>query len=97
MIFNLHCSMYFTGINPPTKNAKFVKIYGEGETRGGYIYSKGEARDGFPHGVPIGENVSEWTIEINTLEELLALRDEVGFDLVVTLENSIIIYDGFLE
>jgi hypothetical protein len=97
MIFNLCSSMYFTGINPPTKNAKFVKIYGEGETREGYIYSEGEARDGFPHGVPVGENVSEWTIEIDTLEELLALRDEAGFALVVTLGNNIVIYDGFLE
>ena len=48
-------------------------------------------------GSRIGENVSEWKIKIDTFEELLELRDEVGFNLVVTKENSIIIYDGWLE
>jgi hypothetical protein len=77
MIFDLRCSMFFYGTEPPVKNAIFVGIEGE------------ESK--------IGPDVSHWKIEINTIEELIALRDEVKEDLVVTKQNSIIIYDGYLE
>jgi hypothetical protein len=37
-----------------------------------------------------------WAVEINTLEELLAIVDEVDNQLVIDRE-LIIVYDGYLE
>ena len=37
-----------------------------------------------------------WYVEINTLEELMALQEEVGCELVVG-DDEIVIYDGYLE
>lgn len=39
---------------------------------------------------------NEWVIEINTLEELLALQNKVGNDLIVN-NKQIWIYDDYME
>lgn len=39
----------------------------------------------------------EWVVEINTLEELIALRKEVNEELVIGLNDTITIYDDFIE
>ena len=44
-----------------------------------------------------GNGVEEWTVEINTLEDLLALRKEVNEELVIGLNDTITIYDDFIE
>lgn len=38
-----------------------------------------------------------WMVEINTLEDLIALRDEVGEELVIGQNDWITIYDDFIE
>lgn len=45
-----------------------------------------------------------WTIDINSIEELIALRDKVGYPLIIenTIEEdtklqSITIYDSYIE
>ena len=38
-----------------------------------------------------------WMVEINTLEDLLALRDEVHEELVIGQNDWITIYDDFIE
>ena len=45
---------------------------------------------------PNGNVCTEWFIEINSLEELIAFAKEVRYELVVT-ENSIEIYDDWRE
>ena len=42
------------------------------------------------------QEISHWYVEINTLEELMALEKEVNSSLVVDAAE-IIIYDGYLE
>ena len=39
----------------------------------------------------------EWTVKINTLEELLALRNEVNEELIFGLNDRITIYNDFIE
>ena len=39
----------------------------------------------------------EWTVEINTLEDLLAIRKEVNEELVIGLNDTITIYNDFIE
>ena len=39
----------------------------------------------------------EWTVEINTLEDLLAIRKEVNEELVIGLNDTITVYNGFIE
>ena len=41
--------------------------------------------------------VKEWIIEVNTLEDLLALRKEVNEELIIGLNDTITIYDDFIE
>ena len=41
--------------------------------------------------------VKEWTVEINTLEDLLYLRKEVNEELVIGLNDTITVYDDFIE
>lgn len=38
-----------------------------------------------------------WTVRINSLEDLLALRKEVHEELVIGLNDTITIYDDFIE
>lgn len=38
----------------------------------------------------------QWYIEINTIEELMAFKQEVGFAIIIG-NNSIEIYDGYRE
>jgi len=38
-----------------------------------------------------------WFVEINTLEELLALQKEVNEQIILRGDNSILIYDTWLE
>ena len=49
----------------------------------------------FIHEYPTGEKV--WMVEINTLEELMALRQEVNEELIIGLNNWITVYDDFVE
>lgn len=42
-------------------------------------------------------NTKEWVVELNTLEELIALRDEVNEELVIGLNNTITVYNDFIE
>lgn len=39
----------------------------------------------------------EWVVEINTLEDLLSLRNEVNEELVIGLNDRITVYDDFIE
>ena len=39
----------------------------------------------------------EWIVEINTLEDLLAIRKEVNEELVIGLNDTITIYNDFIE
>lgn len=43
------------------------------------------------------KNEREWVVEINTLEELLALRNEVNEELIFGLNDRITIYNDFIE
>lgn len=52
-------------------------------------------KNAFAHTYETGEKV--WVIEINTVEELTALRDEVNEELVIGLNNWITVYDDFIE
>ena len=42
------------------------------------------------------ESWNEWEIEINSLDELLALMDRVGDNLIIG-RNNITIYDDYVE
>lgn len=37
------------------------------------------------------------TIEINTIEDLIKLRDKLGIPLIIELDNTITIYDDYIE
>lgn len=39
----------------------------------------------------------EWVVEINTLEDLLDIRNEVNEELVIGLNDRITVYDDFIE
>lgn len=42
-------------------------------------------------------NAKEWVVEIDTLEDLLAIRNEVSEELVIGLNDTITVYDDFME
>ena len=42
-------------------------------------------------------DTKEWVIEIDTLEDLLAICNEVSEELVIGLNNTITVYDDFME
>lgn len=42
-------------------------------------------------------DAKEWVVEINTLEDLLAIRNEVSEELVIGLNDTITVYDDFME
>lgn len=44
-----------------------------------------------------GNGVKGWTVEINTLKDLLDLRKEINEELVIGLNDTITIYDDFIE
>lgn len=52
-------------------------------------------KNAFLHQYPTGEKV--WMIRINTLEELIALRDEVQDELIIGLNDWITVYDACVE
>lgn len=39
----------------------------------------------------------DWWVEIQTLEELLALQDSVDEDLILEKDRNIIVYDTYIE
>lgn len=41
--------------------------------------------------------IKAWTVEINSLEELLELRKEVNEELIIGLNGVITIYNDFIE
>ena len=44
-----------------------------------------------------GNGVEDWVMEINTLEDLLSLRKEVNEELIIGLNDTITIYNDFIE
>ena len=42
-------------------------------------------------------NRQEWVVEINSLEDLLAIRNEVNEELVIGLNDTITVYDDYIE
>lgn len=42
-------------------------------------------------------DAKEWVVEIDTLEDLLAIRNEVSEELVIGLNDTITVYDDFME
>ena len=46
----------------------------------------------------IGNDISEWEIEVKTFKGLLKIIDETGFPLIIDKEYmTLTIYDGYLE
>ena len=41
--------------------------------------------------------IKSWTVEIDSLEDLMALRKEVNEELIIGLNGVITIYDDFIE
>lgn len=42
-------------------------------------------------------DAKEWVVVIDTLEDLLAIRNEVSEELVIGLNDTITVYDDFME
>lgn len=42
-------------------------------------------------------NEHNQTIEINTIEDLISLRDKLNIPLIIELDNAITIYDDYIE
>lgn len=52
-------------------------------------------KSAFIHTYETGEKV--WMVELNTLADLMALRDEISEELVIGLNDWITVYDDFIE
>lgn len=64
------------------KDIKSVHVYLETEVR--------ECLNGYR------QEINTWFVDINTLEDLMALKEEVGHDLIVGIKE-IVIYDDYVE
>lgn len=64
------------------KDIKSVHVYLETEVR--------ECLNGYQ------QEINTWFVDINTLEDLMALKEEVDHDLIVGIKE-IVIYDDYVE
>jgi regulation of enolase protein 1 (concanavalin A-like superfamily) len=60
-----------------------------------YGYYKEEPQP-IPQAVKSEDGVT-WEVEIGTVEELMAMIDQCGIQFIIGKENSIIIYDDYME